>query len=188
MSHMKFIGPSLFKVYINNLPRIVRSRVCLFADNTIVYLTRKSHASAYMYIASMKSYTILKYGEKNGHWHLTLTSVKFSDYTHTHFITPSSEPQKNQNACVYLGALLIVTSIGHLSNTITNKARNSLRFIRQNVKTQKRLHTSNIYVCMTPGQILFNYMAPIAETPHTQNRNGSKVSYKVCPKLLSLYK
>ena len=32
---------------------------------------------------------------------------------------------------------------------------------------------------MPPGRILFNHMAPMAETPHTQNRNGSKVSRKV---------
>jgi len=40
------VGPSLFLAYINDLPGSVRSRVRLFADNTIVYLTKKSHASA----------------------------------------------------------------------------------------------------------------------------------------------
>ena len=39
-----------------------------------------------------------------------------------------------------------------------------------------------------PGHILFNHMAPMAETPHTQNRNGSQVSLKVCSKWLSLHK
>ena len=33
-----------------------------------------------------------------------------------------------------------------------------------------------------------HWMAPLAETPHTQNRNGSKVSRKVCSKWLSLHK
>ena len=37
-------------------------------------------------------------------------------------------------------------------------------------------------ICKPPGRILFNHMAPLAETPHTQNRNGSKVSRKVCSK------
>ena len=41
---------------------------------------------------------------------------------------------------------------------------------------------------MPPGQILLNHMAPMAETPHTQNRNGLKVSRKVCSKWLSPHK
>jgi len=43
-------------------------------------------------------------------------------------------------------------------------------------------------ICAPPGRIMFNHMAPMAETPHTQNRNGSKVSHKVCSKWLSLHK
>ena len=36
------VGPSLFLAYINDLQGSVRSRVRLFADDTIVYLTIKS--------------------------------------------------------------------------------------------------------------------------------------------------
>ena len=39
------VGPSLFLAYIYDLPGRV-SRVRLFADDTIVYLTTISHASA----------------------------------------------------------------------------------------------------------------------------------------------
>lgn len=40
------VAPYLFLAYIYNLPGSVSSRVRLFADDTIVYLTIKSHASA----------------------------------------------------------------------------------------------------------------------------------------------
>ena len=74
-------------------------------------------------------------------------------------------------------------------NTITNKAKNSLRFIRRNVKTQQTPKRGCIQnICTPPGRILFNHMAHMAETPHTQTRNGSKVSRKLCSKWLSLHK
>lgn len=40
------LGPCLFLAYFNGLPGSVRSRLRLFADDTIVYLTIKSQASA----------------------------------------------------------------------------------------------------------------------------------------------
>jgi len=40
------VGPKLFLAYTNDLPGIVRSSVLLFADDKIVYITIKSHASA----------------------------------------------------------------------------------------------------------------------------------------------
>jgi len=67
------VGPSLFKP---TLPGSVRSRVRLFANDTIVYLTIKSHASA----QSLQEY-VHNLELKNGQWSLTLTSVKFSEYT-----------------------------------------------------------------------------------------------------------
>jgi len=69
-------------------------------------------------------------------------------------------------------------------NSITNKTKNSLKFIRRNVKTQNKQLKEAAYrtYIRPPGRILFNHMAPMAETPHTQKRNGSKVSRKVCSK------
>jgi len=64
--------------------------------------------------------------------------------------------------------------------------KNSLRFLRQNVITRTTKRGCIQTICTHPGLILFNHMAPMAETPHTQNRNGPKVSRKVCSKCKSL--
>jgi len=68
-------GPSLFLAYIYDLPRSVRSRVRLFAVDTIVYLTIKSHAYAQRLQKDLHN---LELWEKEWSiWNLTLTSVKF---------------------------------------------------------------------------------------------------------------
>ena len=53
------------------------SRVRLFADDTIVYLTIKSHSSA----QSQENLHNLELWKKDGQWNLTLTSVKYLEYT-----------------------------------------------------------------------------------------------------------
>ena len=49
VSQGSVVGTSIFLAYINDLPGSVRSRVRLFADDTIVYLTIKSHPSEHSF-------------------------------------------------------------------------------------------------------------------------------------------
>jgi len=63
-------------------------------------------------------------------------------------------------------------------NTITNKAKNGLRFIRRNAKTQNLQLIEAAY----RWYLCIHHTGPMAETPYTQNRNGSKVKHKVCSK------
>ena len=108
------VGSSFFIAYINDVPGSVRSRVRLFANDTIVYLTIKSHASAQSLWEDLHN---LELWEKE--WSMEFNPDKFLEYTekrnqlssHTHFMTPPSEPQKTQNIS---GSLSVVTSIGHL--------------------------------------------------------------------------
>ena len=35
------LGPILFLAYVNDLPQYVKSKVCLFAEDTVIYLAIK---------------------------------------------------------------------------------------------------------------------------------------------------
>ena len=97
-------------------------------------------------------------------------------------MTPPSEPQKTQNILGFTisSNLQLVISYKHYHKQ-DQKQSEIYQTKRQNTKqTTKRGCIQNI--CTPPGRILFNPMAPVAETPHTQNGNGSKVSRKVCSK------
>ena len=93
----------------------------LFADDTIVNLTIKSHTSAQSLQEDLHN---LELWEKE--W-----SMEFNPYkcevlrihrkrnrlsSSTHFMTPPSEPQKTQNI---LGSVSVVTSIGQLTKHLT---------------------------------------------------------------------
>jgi len=95
------IGPSLFLAHINGLPGSVKSRLRLFADDTIDYHTIKSHATAQILQENLDNLELLENTEQWNH----LSS-------HTHFMTSLSEPHKTQNIPWSLSA---VTLIGHLT-------------------------------------------------------------------------
>jgi len=98
--------------------------VRLFADGTIVYLTIKPHTSAQSLQEDLHN---LELWGKNGQWNLTLTSVKFSEYTEKRNQFPytlHNTTLRTTENTKYLG-VTISSNLNWLShiNTITKKAK-----------------------------------------------------------------
>ena len=135
------LGPSLFLAYINDLPESVKSRVRLFADDTIVYLTIKSQESAQALQNDLKN---LELWEKE--WSMEFNPDKCEILRIHRKKKPVIFPYtlhdttlKSTENAKYLGVTISknLNWTAHINN-ITNKAKNSLRFIRRNIKTSNK--------------------------------------------------
>ena len=156
----------------------------LFADDTIVYLTIKSHASAQS--LQEDKHNLELWGKE---WSIEFNPDK-CEVLRIHrkkkpvifpYTLRDTTLRTTENAKYYGVNISSTLNWSSHINTITNKAKKIHQTKCQNTKqTTKRVCIQNI--CTPPGRILFNHMAPIAETPHTENRNDSKDSRKVCLK------
>ena len=132
------MGPCLFLAYINDLPNSVKSKVRLFADDTIMYLTVKTSTDADILQNDLHA---LEKWEQD--WSMEFNSDKCEVLRITRKRNPVIFPYKLHNkelnvtnAAKYLGVTISkdLNWTPHINN-ITGKAKNTLRFIKRNIKT-----------------------------------------------------
>lgn len=135
------LGPCLFLAYINDLPDSVKSRVRLFADDTIVYLVIRSSSSAESLQQDLK---LLELWEQD--WAMEFNPDKCEILRIHRKKKPILFPYrlhdtllKSADKSKYLGVTISkdLNWAPHINN-ITAKANSTLRFIKRNVKTSKR--------------------------------------------------
>jgi len=135
------LGPCLFLAYINDLPDSIRSRVRLFADDTIVYLVIRSSSSAE---SLQQDLHLLEQWEQD--WAMEFNPDKCEILRIHRKRKPILFPYrlhdtllKSANQSKYLGVTISkdLSWAPHINN-ITSKANNTLRFIKRNVRTNNR--------------------------------------------------
>ena len=135
------LGPCLFLAYINDLPDSVKSKVRLFADDTIMYLTVKS--TTYANILQNDLHALEQWEQD---WSMEFNSDKCEVLRITRKRNPVIFPYKLHkkelnvtNAAKYLG-VTISTDLNwtpHINN-ITGKAKDTLRFVKRDIKTSNK--------------------------------------------------
>jgi len=133
------IGPCLFLTYINDLPDSTKSNARLFADDTVVYLTIKSQSDS---VQLQNDLYQLEQWEKD--WAMEFNPDKCEVLRVTRKRNPIIFPYTLHNIelkstvnAKYLGVTLTkdLNWSKHINN-ISLKAKNSLHFIKGNVRTQ----------------------------------------------------
>ena len=135
------LGPCLFLAYINDLPDSIKSRARLFADDTIVYLTKSSQSDA-----QTLQDDLLKVEQWESDWSMEFNPDKCEviRVTKKHnpiiypYILHNIELKATENA-KYLGVMINkeFSWKPHIEN-MTSKAFNTLKFIKRNVQTKIR--------------------------------------------------
>ncbi len=132
------LGPCLFLMYINDMPENLASKTRLFANDTIVYFTISSQTDCNTLQSDLDK--LQKWEEE---WLMAFNPDKceiihisrkrkpiISSYKLHNKILKSADKVK------YLGATITqdLSWNNHINN-ITNKANNTLRFIKRNIRT-----------------------------------------------------
>ena len=132
------LGPILFLVFINDLPKCVGSSCRLFADDTIVYKDISSPADS---AALQQDLEALQRWEER--WGMSFNPSKCNTINITRKDDPivtvytlKNEPLENVKVASYLGVQISrdVSWHSHVAK-ITSKGNKSLGFVRRNIRT-----------------------------------------------------
>ena len=161
------LGPILFLAYINDLPKQVRSRVRLFADDTAMYLALDKQADSEIL---QKDVEILENWEKL--WDMSFNPSKCQVIHVTRRKTPL-QTKYPLHGCVlesvppakYLGVTLSedLKWSEHINN-ITKKANQKLGFLKCNIRVHNKDLKSTAYKTLVRPQLEY---APTVWSPHT---------------------
>jgi hypothetical protein len=150
------IGPLLFLLYINDLPENVRSKVRLFADDTIIYRTITDKADA-----QELQKDINKLAEWEDTWKMkfhpdkcNLLHVTRKKKTEVNAYNLHGHTLEKVNSTKYLG-LTIDNKLSwnkHIQN-ICNKGNSTLAFLRRNLQIPQEHIKTNAYQTLVRPQL-----------------------------------
>ena len=157
-----FMGPCLFLLYINDLPAALSSRVWLFADDTIAYLTVTSERDAQGFQKDLD-----KMGKWEEDWQMEFHPDKCKALTVTRKKNPIKFSYKlhgivleRVSSTQYLGPTLtnLLDWNVHIDN-FTNKANESLALLKRNFRIKNVQSKSVAYSSVVRPHL--EYAGPI---------------------------
>jgi hypothetical protein len=150
------MGPSLFLFYINDLPQGLYSTVCLFVDDTVVYLTVSSDSDC-----SKLQSDLEKLAKWENNWKMEFHPEKWTVLT----VSKKRNPVKwnytlhghilaHETSNKYLGCTIsnVLNWSEHINN-ITNKASHSLGFLHRNLHIKSRKIKEQAYKSLVRPQL-----------------------------------
>ena len=163
------LGPLLFLAYINDLPENISSKIRLFADDTAIYLTLTSHLQSSTLQNDLR---ILEKWESD--WDMEFNPSKCQVIHVTKRKTPIPSQYylhevllESVSSAKYLGVDISadLSWDAHVSR-VSNKANQTLGFLRRNLKVKSESIKSLAYQTLVRPQL--EYGSEIW-SPHTQH-------------------
>ena len=168
------LGPVLFRAFINDLPKCVKSNVRLFADDCVLYREIDNEIDC----ASLQS-DLRKLEMWEDHWCMSFNASKCSSISITrktkkivHNYTLHNQVLDRVSCATYLGVELSsnLTWAAHIDKT-TAKGNRQLGFLKRNLP----INCAKVKETAYKGLVrpIMEYCAPVWDTPHVESTNTS---------------
>ena len=170
------IGPSLFLIYINDLPNTLKSKVRLFADDTILYNTAGEHRQLQEDLVSLEKWEKRWDMEFNPSKceHITFTRKRSMSRTTSYTLHNQVIPKVDN--IKYLGVKMEKTLKWNLNTDyIRQKAASTLGFIRRNIPFNLPQLRARAYIQLMRPQLEYACTAWDAGLTKTQTSDLENV-------------